>query len=42
MIPKLEESFGALAAGVPRVHLLNGHLAEAAAEPGSVGTLPVP
>ena len=39
MIPKLEESFVALEAGVPRVHLLNRNLAAAAAEPGSVGTL---
>lgn len=39
MIPKLEESFVALEAGVPRVHLLSGDLAAAAAEPGSVGTL---
>lgn len=39
MIPKLEESFVALGAGVPRVHLLNGDLAKAAKEPGSVGTL---
>jgi acetylglutamate kinase len=39
MIPKLEESFVALEAGVPRVHLLNGGLARAANEPGSVGTL---
>ncbi len=39
MIPKLEESFVALEAGVPRVHLLNRGLAEAAASPGSVGTL---
>jgi len=39
MIPKLEESFVALEAGVPRVHLLNRELAQAAREPGSVGTL---
>lgn len=39
MIPKLEESFVALEAGVPRVHLLNGGLAQAAGQPGSVGTL---
>ncbi len=39
MIPKLEESFVALEAGVPRVHLLNRELAAAAAAPGSVGTL---
>lgn len=42
MIPKLEESFVALAAGVPRVHLLNRDLAKAAESPGSVGTLLVP
>ena len=39
MIPKLEESFVALAAGVPRVHLLDRGLAAAADNPGSVGTL---
>ncbi len=39
MIPKLEESFVALEAGVARVHLLNGALAHAAGKPGSVGTL---
>ncbi len=39
MIPKLEESFQALAGGVARVHLLSGELPAAAAEPGSVGTL---
>jgi acetylglutamate kinase len=42
MIPKLEESFVALEAGVPRVHLLNGQLADAASNPGSIGTLLVP
>jgi acetylglutamate kinase len=39
MIPKLEESFVALEAGVPRVHLLNRGLVQAAHAPGSVGTL---
>jgi acetylglutamate kinase len=39
MIPKLEESFVALEAGVARVHLLNHGLASAVAAPGSVGTL---
>lgn len=39
MIPKLDESFVALEGGVKRVHLLNGDLPQAAAEPGSVGTL---
>lgn len=42
MIPKLEESFVALEAGVPRVHLLSAGLAAARSEPGSVGTLLVP
>jgi acetylglutamate kinase len=39
MIPKLEESFVALEAGVPRVHLLSGALVAAQADPGSTGTL---
>ncbi len=38
MIPKLDESLEALAAGVARVHLLSEGLARAAAAPGSVGT----
>lgn len=39
MIPKLEESLAAIRGGVRRVHLLDGDLARAIAEPGSVGTL---
>ncbi len=39
MIPKLEESFQALAGGVQRVHLLSGQLGKSAQAPGSVGTL---
>lgn len=39
MIPKLEESFVALQAGVPRVHLLDRGLAAELDSPGSVGTV---
>jgi acetylglutamate kinase len=43
MIPKLEESFAALAAGVRAVHIVGrlerGQLAREVAQPGSVGTL---
>lgn len=46
MIPKLEESFAALAEGVRAVHvvgkLAEGQLARAVREPGSVGTMLVP
>jgi acetylglutamate kinase len=46
MIPKLEESFAALAEGVRAVHILgklkDGDLAKAATEPGSIGTVLVP
>ncbi|HVY44912.1 MAG TPA: acetylglutamate kinase [Minicystis sp.] len=46
MIPKLEESFAALAAGVHRIHvvgrLARGDLAREAREPGSVGTALTP
>ncbi|WP_394838335.1 acetylglutamate kinase [Pendulispora rubella] len=46
MIPKLEESFAAIAAGVRAVHIVGrlqpGDLAREAAEPGSVGTVLVP
>jgi acetylglutamate kinase len=42
MIPKLEESFGAIAAGAKQVHILGklaaGDLLREASEPGSVGT----
>jgi len=43
MIPKLEESFAAIAAGVRAVHIVGrlarGDLAREATEPGSVGTV---
>jgi acetylglutamate kinase len=40
MIPKLEEAFGPLAAGVPAVHIVApGEIAASLARPGSVGTL---
>ncbi|HEY5243638.1 MAG TPA: acetylglutamate kinase, partial [Polyangiaceae bacterium] len=43
MIPKLEESFAALAEGVNAVHVVGhlerGQLAREVAEPGSVGTV---
>jgi acetylglutamate kinase len=43
MIPKLEESFAAIAAGVRAVHIVGrlqrGQLAHEVAEPGSVGTV---
>jgi acetylglutamate kinase len=40
MIPKLEEAFGPLAAGVPAVHVVApGEIARALAAPGQVGTL---
>jgi acetylglutamate kinase len=43
MIPKLEESFAALAEGVARIHIVGqlgpGDLAREAASPGSVGTV---
>jgi acetylglutamate kinase len=46
MIPKLEESFAAIAAGVHAVHIVGriarGELAREVAEPGSVGTVLVP
>lgn len=46
MIPKLEESFAALAEGVRRIHILGrlrpGDLAREVASPGSVGTVLVP
>ena len=46
MIPKLEESFAALAEGVRAVHVLGklapGELARAATDPGSIGTVLVP
>ena len=43
MIPKLEESFAAIAEGVRAVHVVGrlerGQLAREVAEPGSVGTV---
>jgi len=46
MIPKVEESFAAIEAGVRTVHVVGrlerGDLARAVAEPGSVGTVLVP
>jgi acetylglutamate kinase len=39
MIPKLEESFAALAQGVKRILIVAGDLARAVGEPGSSGTL---
>ena len=46
MIPKLEESFAAIASGVPSVHIVGrlkrGDLAREVREPGSVGTVLVP
>jgi len=43
MIPKLEEAFGPLAAGVGAVHIVApGEIAAALAAPGSAGTLLVP
>jgi acetylglutamate kinase len=40
MIPKLEEAFAPLAAGVPAVHVVGpGDIARSLDEPGSVGTL---
>jgi acetylglutamate kinase len=46
MIPKLEESFAALAEGAARVHVVGrlgpGDLAREIAEPGSVGTVLLP
>ena len=43
MIPKLEEAFAPLAAGVGAVHIVApGEIAASLAAPGSVGTLLVP
>lgn len=43
MIPKLEEAFAPLEAGVPAVHIVApGEIARALAAPGSVGTLLLP
>ena len=39
MIPKLEESFAALAAGVKSILIVGGDLARAVRQPGSAGTL---
>src|SRR5262249_27023595 len=46
MIPKLEESFAALAEGVRRIHILGrlspGDLSREASAPGSIGTVLIP
>jgi acetylglutamate kinase len=42
MIPKLEESFAALALGARAIYIVAGDLARAVREPGSVGTVLVP
>jgi acetylglutamate kinase len=42
MIPKLEESFAALALGARAIYIVAGDLARAIAAPGSVGTVLVP
>jgi acetylglutamate kinase len=42
MIPKLEESFAAIALGARAIHILAGDLQQAVREPGSVGTVLVP
>lgn len=42
MIPKLEESFAALQAGVRRIVITDGELARAVREPGAVGTTLLP
>jgi acetylglutamate kinase len=42
MIPKLEESFAALALGARAIHVVAGEIARAVREPGSVGTVLVP
>lgn len=42
MIPKLEESFAALALGARAIHIVAGELERAVREPGSVGTVLVP
>ena len=42
MIPKLEESFAALALGARAIHIVAGDLARAVRDPGSVGTVLLP
>jgi acetylglutamate kinase len=42
MIPKLEESFAALAAGARAIYIVAGEVARALQEPGSVGTVMLP
>lgn len=42
MIPKLEESFAALALGARAIYIVAGELARAVHDPGSVGTVLVP
>jgi hypothetical protein len=42
MIPKLEESFAALALGARASYIVAGDVARAVREPGAVGTVLVP
>jgi len=42
MIPKLEESFAALAGGVKRIVICDGDVARAVSQPGAVGTTLLP
>ena len=42
MIPKLEESFAAIAAGAHAIYIVSGEVARAVTEPGSVGTVLLP
>ena len=42
MIPKMEESFAALALGARAIYIVAGEVARAIREPGSVGTILVP
>jgi acetylglutamate kinase len=42
MIPKLEESFGAIEAGARAIYIVAGEIARALKQPGTVGTVLVP
>jgi acetylglutamate kinase len=42
MIPKLEESFAALALGARSIYIVSGEVARAVREPGTIGTVLVP
>jgi acetylglutamate kinase len=42
MIPKLEESFAALALGARAIYIVSGEVARAVEEPGTIGTVLVP